>query len=78
MTTQYIKIGKDGWYIIVYYNVSKRDFSNIKDILIQFGCKRYSIRKVLDTLRFKNTGLTFTNTEYKTSIVCISEATSQD
>jgi hypothetical protein len=60
---------------LVYYNVSKEDFVEIADSLTQIGCSEKEMRKAFRVLRRKNTGLTFSNTNYKMSIVCISEAT---
>lgn len=75
MIAQYIQLGRKGWNILVYYNVSPSDFIEIEDSLIQLDCKKKDISKVFKNLQRKNTGFTFSNTEYKMSIVCISEAT---
>ena len=75
MITQYIKIGKSNWNILVCYNVSTEDFVEIEDFLRQVECPKKEIIKSFKVLRRKNTGLTFSNTDYKMSIVCISEAT---
>ena len=75
MIAQYIQLGRRGWNILVYYNVSPSDFIEIEDSLIQLDCKKKDISKVFKNLQRKNTGFTFSNTEYKMSIVCISEAT---
>lgn len=75
MIAQYIQLGRKGWNILVYYNVNPSDFIEIEDSLIQLDCKKKDISKVFKNLQRKNTGFTFSNTEYKMSIVCISEAT---
>ena len=75
MTAQYIQLGDGDWNVLVYYNVSKEDFVEIADSLTQIDCSEKEIRKAFKVLRRKNTGLTFSNTNYKMSIVCISEAT---
>lgn len=75
MIAQYIQLGKRGWNVLVYYGVEKEDFIEVGDSLRQLGCSEKDMKKSFKVLRKKNTGLTFTNTDYKMSIVCISEAT---
>ena len=77
MFAQYIKIGKRKWNVLVYYNVNSSDFAEIEDSLIQLDCPKDDIDKAFRVLaKSKNTGFTFSNSDYKMSIVCISEATS--
>lgn len=76
MTAQYIQLGDRDWNVLVYYNVDKYDFVEIADSLRQLDCSERDLKKALRVLRKKNTGFTFSNTEYKMSVVCISEATS--
>ena len=75
MIAQYIQLGDRDWNVLVYYNVSKEDFVEIVDSLKQLDCPKEDVRKALKTLRRKNTGFTFSNTDYKMSIICIGEAT---
>ena len=75
MIAQYIQLGDRDWNVLVYYNVSKEDFVEIVDSLRQLDCPKEDVRKALKTLRRKNTGFTFSNTDYKMSIICIGEAT---
>lgn len=75
MISQYIQLGDRGWNVLVYYNVKPEDFVEVADSLEQLDCSKDEIRKSLRALRKKNAGLTFSNTEYKMSIVCIGEAT---
>ena len=75
MIAQYIQLGNKDWNVLVYYNVGKEDFVEIVDSLNQLDCPKEDVRKALKTLRRKNTGFTFSNTDYKMSIVCIGEAT---
>lgn len=76
MIAQYIQLGRRGWNILVYYNANPSDFTEIEDSLIQLECSKSEIEHIFKVMRKKNTGFTFTNTDYKMSIVCISEATS--
>lgn len=75
MIAQYIQLGDRDWNVLVYYNVSKEDFVEVADSLEQLDCSEEDLKKSLRILRRKNTGFTFSNTDYKMSIVCISEAT---
>lgn len=75
MAAQYIQLGNKGWNILVYYNVHSSNFAEIEDSLQQLDCPKSDLTKALRVLRNYNTGFTFTNTEYKMSIVCIGEAT---
>ena len=74
MISQYIQLGDRNWNVLVYYNVTPDDFVEIVDSLQQLDCERKDIKKALATLRRKNTGFTFSNTDYKMSIVCIGSA----
>lgn len=78
MIAQYIRIDDDAWDLVVYYDVTKDDFVRIVDALEEIECSKDDIEKALDTLNNKNTGLTYSDTERRISIVCISEATSPD
>lgn len=74
MISQYIQLGNRDWNVLVYYNVTPDDFVEIVDSLEQLDCEDEDIRKALAVLRRKNTGFTFSNTDYKMSIVCIGSA----
>ena len=74
MIAQYIQLGNRDWNVLVYYNVTPDDFVEIVDSLEQLDCEDEDIRKALAVLRRKNTGFTFSNTDYKMSIVCIGSA----
>ena len=75
MTAQYIQLGDRDWNVLIYYNVDKYDFVEIADSLRQIDCPKDYMRKAFRTLRRKNTGFTFSNSDYRMSIVCIGEAT---
>lgn len=78
MVAQYIRLGKGDWNVLIYYMVSPSDFLEIEDSLLQVGCPLEEIEESFEVLKKKNTGLTFSNTDYKMSVVCISETTSVD
>lgn len=71
MVAQYIQLGKRGWNVLVYYGVHKEDFIEVEDALKQLGCSRKDIRRSLKVLTKENTGFTFSNSDYKMSIVCV-------
>lgn len=75
MIAQYIQLGNRGWNVLVYYNVGYENFAEIADSLKQLDCSKKDIHKALKVLYRKNTGFTFSNTDYKMSVVCIGKAT---
>ena len=75
MAAQYIQLGNHGWNILVYYNVGVSDFAEIEDSLIQLDCPESDLINAFRVLKRKNTGFTFTNTDYMMSVVCIGKAT---
>lgn len=75
MITQYIQLGDRGWNVLVYYNVDEYNFAEIKDSLIQLDCSNKDLIKAQKVLYKKNTGFTFSNSDYKMSIVAIGQAT---
>lgn len=79
MIVQYITVDHDKWDIIVCYGTSKEDFWDLYDLLTDYECPKRLIINGLNTItRRLNTGMTYTNDKYKTSIVCISDVTSSD
>lgn len=74
MIAQYIQLGNRDWNVLVYYNVSPDDFVEIADSLEQLDCSQQDMRKAFRALRRKNSGFTFSNTDYKMSVVCVGEA----
>ena len=75
MTAQYIQLGNGEWNVLVYYNVTVDDYVEVVDALQQIECPPKFIKKAFRTLRYKNTGFTFSNTDYLMSIVCVGAAT---
>lgn len=52
------------------------DYVEIEDSLRQVDCPKEDIEHAFEVLKRKNTGFTFSNTDYEMSVVCISKATS--
>ena len=71
MIAQYIQLGNKGWNVLVYYGVHEEDFIEVQDALKQLGCSHRDIRRSLKVLTKENTGFTFSNSEYKMSIICV-------
>lgn len=79
MLRQYFTLGDDKWNIYVYYNVDRENYREIAEMLFDFDCPERDIVKSLAVVtRQYNTGMTFTNTERKTSIVCIGKSSSSE
>ena len=75
MITQYIQLGDREWGVLVCYNVeTEEDLVEVIDFLKQLDCNKADIHAATTTLRKKNTGFTYTNTDYKMSLVCIGRA----
>ena len=78
MNVQYITLGVDGWHVIVYYNAGPQDREELYKALLWLDCPKREAAHTLNIAKHKNTGFTFSNSDYKTSIVCISNTTSKD
>lgn len=76
MKRQYIELGDGDWNLEIYYNVRPENFEEIKIMLYELGCSISTVQSTLKTISYKNTGFTFTNCDLKTTIVCITAATS--
>lgn len=72
---QYIQLGNRDWNVLVYYNVDEYDFVEIEDSLRQLDCPTQDIDRAFEVLTKRNTGFTFSNTDYQMSVVCISKST---
>lgn len=75
MIAQYIQLGNRDWNMLIYYGVEAEDFIEIEDSLLQVDCPEKDIKKAFKVLSRKNTGFTFSNTEYKMSVICIGKST---
>lgn len=79
MIKQLIELGNEGWYIIIYYNVRVPYIKEVREQLEDLGCPQYLIRQSIQIMSTGlNTGMTFSNDDYKTSFVCIGETTSTE
>lgn len=76
MIKQIINI-ENYWKIIVYYEIAKQNVSEVMETLSRFNCSRKDMKDAYDVLYYeKDSGITYTNSIYKTTIIGISIATS--
>ena len=67
------------WSIVLFVNVDYDKFDIIEAELTNILAPISVIDKIYDKISYKyNSGVTFTNSYYKTSIVCINKATSKE
>lgn len=79
MVTQYINLKKYNWGILVYYGTSEEDVDDVYNALVALGCPDEEAYRATKTVTQKlNTGLTFTNTDLRMSLICVSDATTAD
>ena len=79
MITQYIGLGDNDWGILIYYGTSEEDVNDVYNALVALGCPRKDAKKATWQVTHKlNTGLSFTNTDLRMSLVCVSDATTAD
>lgn len=79
MVTQYIGLGENDWGILIYYGTSEEDIDDIYNALVALGCsKKDADRSAYMVTHGVNVGLTFTNTDLRMSLICISDATTAD
>ena len=79
MIKQYIELGNAEWHIYVYYNVNRYNIKDVIDTLQSLGCPRRDILKSTRILSTGlNTGMTYSNTNMKISLVCIGRYNSKE
>ena len=79
MIKQYIGLGDKDWGILVYYNVDENGIDDVVYALSELDCPESDINKACELLLSKyNTGMTFSNDEYRMSVVCIGKAISRE
>ena len=79
MVTQYIGLGDNDWGILIYYGTDEEDVKDIYNALVALGCPTKDAAKATKTVTHNlNTGLTFSNTDLRMSLICVSDATSAD
>ena len=79
MTKNYIELGDNGWAVILCYNIRVSDSHEIASLLTALGCPKKELKKAVQTVtRKSNSALTFSNTDFKMSLVCIGDASSTE
>ena len=79
MIKQYIELGHGGWHVYVYYGVNKHNMNEVVQALQSLHCPSkdiFTATRIMST--GLNTGMTYSNSKLKTSLVCIGEAVSQE
>lgn len=65
------------WNILIWYGISKQDGEEVYQQLLNMGCPIPDAEYATNVVsRYKNTGLTFSDTDSRVSFVCVSSATS--
>ena len=77
MIRQLIVVQDNKWNILIWYGVSKEDTEEVYKQLLSMGCPIPDAEYAATVVsRYKNTGLTFSDTDSRVSFVCVSSATS--
>lgn len=71
----YINI-KNKWYC--YFFFQDFDLTLMSELLQEIECSKDEINKAYEIMQLTNSGFTFTNSEYRTSIIGISDCTSRE
>ena len=67
------------WSIVLFVNVDYNKFNIIESALTDILAPISVIDEIYDKISYKyNSGVTFTNSDYRTSIVCINKTTSRE
>ena len=77
MIRQLIVVQNDKWNILIWYGVSNKNRTEVYEQLVSMGCPLPDAEYATNVVsRYKNTGLTFSDTDSRVSFVCVSSATS--
>ena len=67
------------WSIVLFVDVDYDDFDIIESALTDILAPIYIIDEIYDKISYKlNSGVTFTNSDYRTSIVCINKGSTKE
>lgn len=67
------------WSIVLFVDVDYDNYDIIESALMNILAPISVINEIYDKISYKyNSGVTFTNSDYKTSIVCINKTTSKE
>lgn len=65
------------WSILIWYGTTIEDYTDVLEQLVSMGCPIPEAEYSADVVSsFRNTGLTFSDTDSRVSFVCVSSATS--
>lgn len=74
----YSEVGKKKWAFVFAYDIGDEDLEEIDSWMYSLGARRQDVRKSERIILDLNKGFTFSNDELKMSLVCVSDATSED
>lgn len=77
MKKHYIDIVKK-WAFVLAYDINEEDLEEVGDWLEALGAKRKEISRACRVLLGVNKGFTYSNTDLRMSVVCISHASSRE
>lgn len=67
------------WSIVLFVDVDYDNYDIIESALMNILAPISVINEIYDKISYKyNSGVTFTNSDYKTSVVCINKTTSKE
>jgi len=79
MIRQGFYVGKNGWYVMVYYDIrTKSQLEEVKIALRTAGASDETVDEAVENLSYPDTGFTFSNFRMKFSAMFISRATSPE
>lgn len=79
MITQGFHIGNNDWWFMVYYDIeTDNDLEKVYGALLAAGIGIHKANNAIKVLTDFDSGYIFTNEAEKTTIICISKATSYD
>lgn len=76
MKKHYIDIVKK-WAFIFAYDIGEDDVEEVGDWLEALGASRREIAHATDVIMGTNKGLTYSNTDLRMSVICVSHASSR-
>lgn len=74
----YAEVGDNKWAFIFSYDIEDNDVNNITNWLRSLGANDNDIQRSQHIILGKNKGLTFSNDNLRMSVMCISNATSEE
>lgn len=74
----YSEVGRNKWAFVFAYDIGEDDVDEIVSWLESLGASKRDIRKSKSIVLGENMGLTFSSEDLRMSLVCVSNATSEE